>query len=144
MRDASLAGPRRQPQDPAPLAPWTSQLGTWAVTDGVLQGSNTLTQYVHAFCSPQPAWTDYTVQARFQFLAGAFGGGLGGCLDPTTGAHYGAWIYPDGSEDGSNVLKLVKFRGWTSWSGTPLQQVNLPSVGTGSDRLQLAFNGNHI
>ena len=134
----------RQPQDPNPLSPWTSQLGTWTVANGVLQGSSTPNQYAYAFYSPLPAWTDYTVQARFQFPVGAFGGGLGGRLDPTTGAHYGAWIYPDGSVGGSNVLKLVKFRGWTSWSGAPMQQVNLPSVGTGWHTLQLAFNGNNI
>ena len=32
------------------------------------------------YYSPLPAWTDYTVQARFQFPAGAFGGGIGGRL----------------------------------------------------------------
>ena len=134
----------RQPQDPNPLSPWTSQLGTWTVANGVLQGSNTANQYAWAYYSPLPAWTDYSVQARFQFPAGAFGGGIGGRLDPTTGAHYAAWIYPDGSAGGSNVLKLVKLRDWTSWSGTPMQQVNLPSVGTGWHTLQLAFNANRI
>jgi len=134
----------RQPSAPSPLSPWTAQLGTWTVSNGVLQGSNALNQYACAYYSPQPAWTDYTVQGRFQFPAGAFGGGLGGQLDPATGAHYGAWIYPDGSAGGSNVLKLVKFRDWTTWSGLPMQQVNLPSVGIGWHTLQMAFNGNRI
>jgi hypothetical protein len=42
------------------------------------------------------------------------------------------------------VLKLVKFRDWTTWSGTPMQQINLPSVGTGSHTLKMAFSGSNI
>ena len=134
----------RQPQDPTPLLPWTAQLGTWAVSNGVLQGSSAANQYAYAYYSPQPAWTDYTVEGRFQLPADAFAGGLGGRLNPATGAHYGAWIYPDASAGGSNVLKLIKFRDWITWSGTPIQQVSLPSVGTGWHTLKLAFTGNRI
>ena len=134
----------RQPGDPSPLSPWTAQTGAWTVSNGVLQGSNTSNQYVYAYYAPQTTWTDYTVQARFQFPAGAFGGGLGGRLNAATGAHYGAWIYPDGSPGGSNVLKLVKFRDWTDWSGTPMQQVSLSSVGTGWHTLQMDFASNRI
>jgi hypothetical protein len=84
------------------------------------------------------------VQAQVQFPAGAYGGGIGGRVDPTTGARYSAWIYPDGSAGGSNVLKLVKFRDWTSWNFTPMQQVSLPSVGTGWHTMKLGFSGTQI
>ena len=75
------------------------------------------------------------MQGRFQFPVGAFGGGLGGRVNPVTGAHYAAWIYPEGSAGGSSVLKLIKFQNWTSLgyngsSYTPMQQVSLAGVGT--------------
>ena len=125
-----------------PLSPWSLQLGTWQVTDDLLQGSSGVSQYGYVY--NDTIWTDYTVEARFQFPAGSFGGGLGGRVNPATGAHYGAWIYPDGSSGGSNVLKLIKYTAWTSWSGTPMQQVSLPSVGTGWHWLKMAFEGNRI
>jgi hypothetical protein len=126
-----------------PLLPWSRQLGNWAVTNGVLQGSSAVSQYAYVYHNDS-SWTDYTVEGRVQFPAGAFGGGIGGRVNPTSGAHYGAWVYPDGSGGGSNVLKLIKFRDWTSWSGSPMQQVNLPSVGTNWHTLKLGFAGNRI
>ena len=82
---------------------------------------------------------------RIQIPAGTFGGGLGGRVDPASGAHYGAWVYPAGSPGGSNMLKLWKFRGWTNiGTGAPMQQVSLPAVGTGWHTLQLNFTGNRI
>jgi hypothetical protein len=80
---------------------------------------------------------------------GGFGGGLGARVNRNTGAHYGAWIYPEGSPGGSSVLKLVKFQTWTSWSYngvsfTPMQQVSLPGVGTNWHTLKLGCFGNQI
>jgi hypothetical protein len=124
------------------LLPWSRQLGNWAVTNGVLQGSSAVNEYAYVYYNA--SWTDYTVEGRVQFPAGAFGGGLGGRVDPSSGAHYGAWIYPDGSGGGSNILKLIKFRDWTNWSGSPMQQVNLPSVGTDGPTLKLDFANNRI
>lgn len=49
--------------------------------------------------------------------------------------------YPDGSGGGSNVLKLVKFRSWTTWSGAAVAQVNSASVGSGWHSLRLEFKG---
>jgi len=126
-----------------PLLPWAVRLGTWTVMSGELHaGSRSGYTYVYTYTAP--LWADYSVEGRIQFPAGAFGGGLGGRVDPATGAHYGAWVYPDGSSGGSNVLKLVKFRDWANWSGTPMQQVNLPSVGTGWHTLKMAFDANRI
>ena len=127
--------------DPGPLAPWIVQSGNWSVTGGVMRGgTNTLSTY--AFTYVTNSFSDYAVQARMQFPAGAFGGGLGGRLDPTTGAHYAGWIYPENSPGGSNVLKLVKFQNWGSF--TVLQQVNLAAVGTGFHTVKLGFFGNQI
>jgi VCBS repeat-containing protein len=134
----------RPPNVPSPLSPWVNVQGNWAITNGVLQGSSSPSAYANIYTSTTPLWTDYSVEALVQFPAGAFGGGIGGRVNPTTGARYGAWVYPDGSAGGSNVLKLVKFRDWTNWNGIPIQQVNLPSVGTGSHALKMVFAGNRI
>jgi hypothetical protein len=126
------------------LSPWLAVSGSWTIASGVLQGSSSPSTYGTAYYSSTPLWTNYSVQAQVQFPTGAFGGGIGGRLDPATGARYSAWIYPDGSAGGSNVLKLVKFRDWTAWGGTPMAQVNLPSVGTGWHALQMIFSGSQI
>ena len=120
-----------------PLLHWIRQMGTWNVTGGVLLGSSTPITYAYVYTDTM--WTDYSVEGRIQFPSGAFGGGIGGRVNPATGAHYGAWVYP-----GSNQLNLVKFRDWTTWSGTPMQLVSLSNVGTGWHTLTLAFEGNRI
>src|SRR5205823_1114451 len=84
-----------------------------------------------------------------QFPTNAFGGGLGACLAPLTGSHYGAWLYPEGSLGGSNVLKLIKFQNWSNFgyngsSTLPMQQVSLPAVGTNWHTLKLAFRTNQL
>ena len=102
-------------------------------------------QYSYASLAGAPQWTDYAVQGRIQIPAGSFGGGIGGRVDAATGAHYGAWVYPAGSPGGSNLLKLWKFRSWTDiGAGVPMQQVNLPDVGTDWHTLQMTFTGNRI
>ncbi|CAH2031347.1 Ig-like domain-containing protein [Trichlorobacter ammonificans] len=135
----------RTPGQVNPLLPWTVQAGTWSVDgNGVLRGSGATMNYGYLYTVPDPEWRNYSVEAQFQFPSGAFGGGIGGKLNPGTGEHYGAWIYPDGSIGGSNTLKLVKFRSWTGWSGTPMGQVNLSSVGTGWHTVKLVFSGTRI
>ncbi len=123
---------------------WTTVLGTWNIANGAMQGSSSPETYGFAYTNGN--WTDYTVQGQIQFPAGAgaYAGGIGGRLNPSSGAHYGAWIFPEGSVGGSAVLKLVKFEGWTSWSGTPMAQVSLPSVGSSSHTLALTFQGSTI
>jgi hypothetical protein len=129
------------------LAPWVTALGTWTITGGVLQGSGDPDSYSYAYYyDTATMWTDYTVQGEIQIPAGSYGGGIGGRVDPATGTHYGAWVYPAGSAGGSNVLKLWKFRSWTSIdiSASMMQQVSLPDVGTGWHTLKITFTGNHI
>jgi hypothetical protein len=117
------------------------QAGNWTVTGGQLKGgTNALFSYANVYLTNN--WADYAVQAQFQFPPGAYGGGIGGRLNPAIGQHYAAWVYPEGSPGGSSVLKLIKFQNWTTW--TLLQQVNLATVGTNWHTLKLAFQANHV
>lgn len=59
-----------------------------------------------------------------------------------TKSPYAAWIYPESSGGGSNVLKLIKFTGWTGWQA--IQTTNLASVGTTWHTLKLAMNADQI
>ena len=129
----------RVPGAPAPLLPWTSVLGSWTVSNGVLQGSGSALSYSQLHYAPAPLWTDYSVEGRFQFPATAFGGGLGCRVNPATGAQYSAWIFP-----GTNVMKLGKLWSWSEYSGTSMAEASLPAVGTGFHTLKMVCNGNRI
>jgi hypothetical protein len=127
------------------IYPWSIFSGGWTVVDGSMQSNAAIPGYAYAyFDSAQPLWNDYTVEASIQLAPGAYAGGIGGRVNSWTGAHYGAWIYPDGSWGGSNILKLIKFASWTGWSGTPIVQVQLPSVGSTWHTLAMTFSGNRI
>jgi hypothetical protein len=102
-----------------------------------MQGSSARGTY--GYCFLTNSWSDYSVQAEVQFTAGAYGGGVGGRLDPTIGSHYAAWIYPENSPGGSNVLALVRFTGWTNWTCMATQP--LASVGTTNHTVKLTFSG---
>jgi hypothetical protein len=135
--------------DPGPLAPWVVQVGNWTVTGGaLLAGINSAGTYGNAYLTN--TWTDYAVEARIQFsTSNAWGGGIGGRLNPATGAHYAAWVYPEGSAGGSNVLKLFEFQTWTTFGyngvgGAVITQANLPAVGTNLHTVKLAFLTNQI
>ncbi|SPE51510.1 hypothetical protein SBV1_1350004 [Verrucomicrobia bacterium] len=118
------------------LAPWVVQAGAWAIANGMLQGGlDPLMAYGFVYLTN--AWSDYSLQGQLQFAAGAYGGGLGGRLNPATGAHYAAWVYP-----GANTLHLIKFSNWTT--PTFLTTKNLPNVGTNAHVLKLAFRGGQI
>src|SRR5258708_8380868 len=134
--------------DPGPLTPWIAQSGAWSVTGGTMQsGLNTLSSYANATIAN--VFVNYTAQGRFKFPAGAFGGGLAGRLNPTTGTHYAAWIYPENSTGGSNMLRLLKFQNYPAFGylGTPFSAVastNLAAVGTGFHTLRMDFSTNRI
>jgi len=65
------------------------------VTGGQLVGQSPANGYGNAWVS-NAGWTDYTVQGQLQFSSlKGYGGGIGGRLNPATGAHYGAWVYPE-------------------------------------------------
>ncbi|HEX5221481.1 MAG TPA: Ig-like domain-containing protein [Verrucomicrobiae bacterium] len=124
------------------LGPWRVVSGNWTATNGALIGSGTAHNY--SGIKVDGNWTNYAVQGTIQFTPGGFGAGFGGRLDPVTGAHYAAWIYPEDSAGGSSVLKLIKFLNWGNWSGTPMAQVSLPGVGTNSHLLRVVFVNNRI
>ena len=133
------------------LSPWIAYSNNWAVTNGVLQGGINPSQ-TYAFAYISNAWTNYSVQGTIRFSTNAaFGGGIGGCLNPATGAHYGAWVYPEGSPDGPAVMNIVKFTDWSTWgyNNVAFEPVatatNLPGgVGTNQHTVKLAFSGNQI
>lgn len=124
--------------NPGTLAPWINQAGTWTVTGGSLRaGSNTPASYGYVYLTN--VWTDYALQARLRFASNGFGGGVGGRLDPTTGARYAVWVYPEGSAGGGNTLKLLKFQDWLGFS--LMQQATLPGVGTNWHTVRVVFQG---
>ena len=126
------------------IAPWVQQMGSWNITNGSLSGASGSNSYGYAYYA-NDSWTDYFVQGDIQFSSSnVWGGGIGGRVSPATGSHYAAWIYPEGSGDGSNVLRLIKFEGWTTWSHSPMAQASLPGVGTNLHTLRLAFQGSNI
>ncbi len=130
--------------NPAPLLPWVQQLGAWNISNGQLLGNSGSNSYGHAFYSDN-TWSNYAVQARIQFSStNGFGGGIGGRLDPASGAHYAAWVYPEGSVSSPNVLKLIKFEQWGVWTFNPMAEVSLSDVGTNAHTLTLVFQGNQI
>ncbi len=124
--------------DPGPLTPWTTNLdgGKWTVTGGVMKGGTNAT-FSYGFTFVTNTFTNFSVQARLQFPVGAYGGGLGGRLNPATGTRYAVWVYPENSLGGSNVLKLLKFSNFSSFS--VLQQTNLAAVGTSFHTVKLEF-----
>ena len=134
---------------PGPLSPWLAQSGAWQVAGGSLQGGPNI-QEIYSDTYVTNSWTNYSVQARVQFsTTNAWGGGIGGRLNPATGARYAAWIYPDGSPGGTNILRLIKFQTWTSFAyngsnAVPMQEVNLGAVGTNWHTVKLVFSGPQI
>ena len=100
-----------EPVSPSP--PWDVTLGNWVVTGRTLT-AGTSQGYAYAYVAHD--WTDYSVQGQIRFSSpNTWGGGIGGRLDPVTGAHYAAWVYPEGSPGGSNVLRLIRFQTWTNF-----------------------------
>jgi len=127
--------------DPGSLAPWQVNSGLWTITGGeLLGGPNSSSTYGFAYVPTN--WVNYSVEAKLRIPAEAFGAGLGGRLDANTGAHYAAWVYPENSIGGSNVLRLIRFSDWLNW--TQLQQVNLAEVGTNAHTIKLTMVGNQI
>jgi len=123
----------------------------WTITNGLMQGTADAGPggYGGAYID-NSNWTDYLAQAQIQFsTTSAYVGGLGGRLDPVSGAHYAAWVFPEGSAGQPNTIELVKFTGWTDQQTlTGYQQVlgqaSLSSVGTAWHTVTLAFHGTNI
>jgi len=133
------------------IFPWVQELGSWELTNNLLTGSSAVGDYGYAWYE-NANWTNYSVQAQIQFSdANAWGGGIGGRLDPASGAHYAVWIYPEGSTcgplnglpDGVASLQLIKFENWNAFTLLG-SAVPLPNVGTNRHAVKLAFLGTNI
>jgi hypothetical protein len=135
--------------DPGPLSPWVVLSGNWAVTGGALTGGTNPIQS-HGYAYIANSWTNYSVEGRIRFSSpNAWGGGIGGRLNPATGGRYAAWVYPEGSLGGSNVLRLIKFQTWTDFgyngsSGVAMAEASLMATGTNWHTVKLAFHGDQI
>ena len=128
-----------------PLAPWAVGVGRWTITNGVLQGTASGDDdYSDLYVGTN--WGDYSVEAQIQIPAnaGAWDAGLSGRLNPLTGERYLVNIYPEGSAQGSSIMRVIKFHGWRIWNSTPMVQVNLPGVGANWHTLKVTFRGNRI
>jgi len=129
------------------LPPWLAQSGTWKISGGVVSGSAKGQGYGELYLTN--SWTNYSVQAQVQFAPSAYGGGLGAYLNPSTGARYAAWIFPETSAGGSNVVRLLKFSNWKNYSynnvgSAVMQQAALPGVGTNWHTVKLAISGTQL
>jgi large repetitive protein len=139
-----------RPAGSGSIFPWINQAGTWRLTNNLLTGSSPLNSYGYAYAG-STNWTDYRVQAKIKFPTNtAWGGAIGGRLNPVTGAHYCLWIYPENSPwaqqngvpAGIATLQIGKYQTWTSFTGQNL--VRLPGMGTNWHDVQLAFRGSNI
>jgi hypothetical protein len=87
------------------------------------------------------SWTDYTVATNFQLSSTAdYPGGLRGRVNPTTGASYGAWIYP-----AEGIIRLFGIGQWNIDGGnTLLGTATGLAMNTNVHTLRLSFQGTTI
>jgi len=139
-----------RPSGLSSIFPWVDQSGAWNVTNNLLSGISDFNGYGYAYTG-DTNWTDYSVQAQLQFSdPNAWGGAVGGRLNPATGTHYAAWVYPEGSPWGPTngaaggvaYLQLIKYQNWLAYTAGNLMP--LPGVGTNWHNLKLAFQGTAI
>ncbi len=137
-----------RPTNTSDIFPWVQELGGWGITNNALVGTSPAGSYGYAYYNNNSSWNDFSVQAQIQFSStSGLGGGIGGRLDPVSGAHYAAWIYPENSPNGPGngtaVLQFVKFETWTTYTlvGSP---VTLSGMGTAPHTLKLTFQSNSI
>jgi Bacterial Ig domain len=142
-------GPKQEAAELVPFSPWVVHSGAWTITeDGLTGGANALDSFGFAYATN--TWTNYSVEARIRFSStAADAGGIGGRFNPYSGGHYAAWITPERSASGSNILQLLKFQYWLGYEYTnstwqAMREVPLPSVGTNWHTLKLWFQGNQI
>ena len=90
-----------------------------------------------------PTWTNYVYSADFKLSSVSnYPGGIRGRVNTSTGASYGAWIYP-----GTGLLRLWRISQWNIDTDPALtllgQPVTVP-VDTNTHNLKLVFNGTQI
>jgi hypothetical protein len=138
-----------RPAGSSSIFPWVNVLGTWGVTNGVLIGSSSFSSYGYAYYSAN--WTNYSVQAQVRVSStNAWGGAIGGRLNPVTGARYTLWVYPENSPwapmngvaAGRATLQIIKYETWTDFTAQRL--VPLPGMGTNFHTVRMTFQGNTV
>jgi hypothetical protein len=87
------------------------------------------------------SWTDYTVATNFQLSSTSdYPGGLRGRMNPTTGASYGAWIYP-----AEGIIRLFRIGQWNIDAGNAqLGSANGLVIDTKVHNIRLSFKGSTI
>jgi hypothetical protein len=136
-----------RPTNPGTLSPWVTHSGTWTIHDGLLEGHSKAQSFATIHLTN--LWENYSVEADIRFSSGAYGGGIGGRLNPGNGVHYAAWVHPEGSAGGARTLKLLKFKNWKTWTynsvnAAPMAQTTLSAVGTNWHHLKLSFRASEI
>ncbi len=132
--------------DPAAVAlPWVTNVGNWSITGGQLRGGTNPVAFGYGYAYLTNRFTNHVISANIQFQTNGYGGGIGGRLNTTNGAHYGLWLYPENSPGGGNTLKLIRFTGFGNGdSFSQLDSASIGSVGVGLHQLKIAFNGTQI
>ena len=137
-----------RPTNTEDIFPWVQELGSWSITNNALVGTSPVNSYGYAYYGNNASWSNFSVQAQIQYSStNGYGGGIGGRLNPVTGAHYAAWVDPEGSPyapgNGTATLQLVKFESWTTYTliGNP---ISLPGISTNPYTLKLTFQSNNI
>jgi len=113
-------------------ANWTSASDTYSYNGGGTSNS----------FSGSQAWTDYNYSVDFKLSSlSDYPGGIRGRVNLTTGAGYGAWLYP-----AEGVIKLFRIGQWNIDSG--FSQLGVSSVlkfdATSYHNLKLDFRGSTI
>lgn len=118
----------------------------WSVSPGVLQYNGGGHAQLYA---GNAAWTDYNYQVTFQLSSLLdYPGGIRGRINPSTGAGYAVWFYPN-----EKIIRLFRNVGWNIDAGVTLlgqasvnfdaavHMVNLIFAGT---QIQVLYDGNQL
>ncbi len=152
-----------RPTNGSPIFPWIVKAaspapevvpnpsGIWTITNNTFQGTSTsFYTYTLAYLN-RPDWTNYSVQAQVSVPSTiAVGTGLGGRLNPQTGARYAVWMKPENAPDGppnetgSLQMPSVVLYKYSDWTTFKLNEVVVGSVGTNQHTLKAVFQGNTI
>jgi hypothetical protein len=93
---------------------WTVHSGTWSVQTGEYVQTDTSIGYKISYAG-QASWTDYVIEARAKHVGASYGAQIAARLNPSTGARYAFWIYPNPTE-GPNRARLINFDSWDHWT----------------------------
>lgn len=110
----------------------------WSVVNGALQNNGGGQTQLYA---GDAAWADYDVQADIKLNSlSDYPGGIRGRVNPTSGAAYTLWIYPN-----EQIIRLYRIVGWNIDSGfTLLGQASVALSANVFHTYKLSFRGSTI